>query len=190
MKKPVALIDMDGTLADYNGAMVRDLASVRDPDNEYPIHSDELEEYERQPFMKARMDLIKRQPGWWRDLDTLPAGFSILNRLRRLEYQLHILTRGPKHNATAWAEKVAWVRNWVPDVHGITITLDKSLVYGKVLVDDWPPYIKGWLKHRPRGLVIMPDQPWNKDYSHPQVIRFTVDNHAEVFEALAEKRKA
>ena len=47
-------------------------------------------------------------------------------------------------------------------------------------MDDWPEYIKPWLEWRPRGLVIMPDQPWNQDFEHPQVVRHTDDNLAEV----------
>jgi len=39
----------------------------------------------------------------------------------------------------------------------------KSLVYGKVLVDDWPDYYLPWLGVRPRGLVTVPAHPWNAD---------------------------
>lgn len=182
----IALVDMDGTLADYNGAMVRDLRKIETP--EVLADYGDLGFLENKPYMKARMDLIKRQPGWWLGLDKLAQGFQILNILRGLDYKLHILTRGPKKNATAWAEKVQWVAQHVPDVKGVTVTLDKSLVYGKVLVDDWPPYIKGWLKHRPRGLVIMPHQPWNMDFDHPQVVRAGADL-TKVYEALAAQRK-
>ena len=188
MKKPVALVDMDGTLADYAGAMFRDLEKLRSP-GDGQLAGEELDHLEKDSFWKARMDLIKRQPGWWLNLEPWKPGFEILQMLRRIGYRIHILTRGPKNNHVAWGEKVAWVRNHVPDAHGITVTLDKSLVYGRVLVDDWPPYIEGWLKHRPRGLVIMPDQPWNQDYTHPQVIRYTDATSATVFEALADQKE-
>jgi len=45
------------------------------------------------------------------------------------------------------------------------------MVYGRALVDDWPPYVEAWLEYRPRGLVIMPDRPWNQGFSHPNVVR-------------------
>jgi hypothetical protein len=35
------------------------------------------------------------------------------------------------------------------------IDMDGTL-FDRVLVDDWPPYIEDWLKHRSRGLVMMP----------------------------------
>tara|TARA_Y100000310_G_C20512920_1_gene729762 strand:+ start:436 stop:588 length:153 start_codon:yes stop_codon:yes gene_type:complete len=49
----------------------------------------------------------------------------------------------------------------------MTITEDKGIVYGKVLVDDYPCYIKRWLENRPRGLVIMPAHSYNRDFEHP-----------------------
>lgn len=185
--KPIALIDMDGTLADYAGALKRDLDKLVAPE-ELPRLVGTLEEQEAYPHLKARMDLIKRQPGWWEGLATLPAGFVVVNMLRRLDYHLHILTKGPKRNVDAWTQKAKWCQQWIPDAE-ITITLDKGLVYGRVLVDDWPPYIQAWLEYRPRGLVIMPAQPWNQHFKHPQVIRHT-ENDLEVFEALTAQRKA
>jgi hypothetical protein len=47
-----------------------------------------------------------------------------------------ILTQGPRRNANAWTGKKLWIdRNLGPDTD-VTITRDKGLVYGKVLVDD------------------------------------------------------
>lgn len=166
-KKPVALVDLDGTLADFAGAMLRDLSAMQSPDEPSLFSPEDEDAY---PHMKARRRAIKAQPDWWANLDRLPAGFEILDMLRSLNFRLHILTRGPKHLPTAWEQKTRWVRKYVPDA-SITITLDKSLVYGRVLVDDWPDYVTPWLKHRPRGLVVMPDQPWNQGFEHPQVIR-------------------
>ena len=62
--------------------------------------------------------------------------------------------------------------NWPDDVKHIHITQDKSVHYGKVLVDDYPGYIEAWLEHRPRGLVIMPAHDHNKDFVHAQVVRY------------------
>ncbi|MGA0270493.1 MAG: hypothetical protein ACO3ME_09370, partial [Ilumatobacteraceae bacterium] len=76
-----------------------------------------------------------------------------------------------------------WCREHLPgDL--VTISSDKSMVYGRVLMDDWPPYVVPWLKARPRALVILPDRPWNQGFEHPRVIRYTGDNDDVVFEAL------
>ena len=49
-------------------------------------------------------------------------------------------------------EKVQWCDRHLADFpHQITITMDKGLVYGKLLVDDWPDYVLRWLRWRKRG---------------------------------------
>jgi 5'-nucleotidase len=59
----------------------------------------------------------------------------------------------------------------LPDA-SITITEDKSLVYGRVLVDDFPPYVDRWLKWRKNGVAIMPAAKYNETYIHPNMIRY------------------
>lgn len=54
---------------------------------------------------------------------------------------------------------------------------DKGGTYGRVLVDDYPKYVKDWLKHRPRGLVIMPAHSYNEGFTHPNVIRHDGTNN-------------
>ena len=169
----VALVDLDGTLADYDGAMERDLEPLLTPGEKYS------RAYRRLPHMQARVNLIRAQAGWWKNLKKLETGFQILDLLRKYNSSLNILTKGPSKTINAWTEKVRWCQCHVPDA-AITITQDKGLVYGKVLVDDWPPYVEAWLRWRPRGLVIMPAQVWNRDFEHPQVVKYTGDNLDEV----------
>jgi hypothetical protein len=68
-----------------------------------------------------------------------------------------------------------WCNKHLPG-RQITITMDKSLTYGRVLVDDYPDYALGWLEHRPRGLVIMPKSEACKGFSHNNVT-ICEDNH-------------
>lgn len=181
--KPVALVDLDGTLADFHGAMQRDLRKMLGPD-ELPLL--DAEDEDEHPHVKARRDFIKRSPDWWYNLEPIAQGFCVVEMLRELDFRIHICTRGPKKNAMAWEQKVRWCQRHIPDA-SITITLDKSLTYGRVLIDDWPSYVKPWLKVRPRGLVVMPDRTWNRDFVHERYIRHT-NNDAEVFAALKVQR--
>ena len=142
----VALVDMDGTLCDYEGAMARDLEKIRNP-QEPPL---KMRESHSDPWLRERVELIRRQPGWWASLERLKLGFDVLEELRALEFELHILTKGPVQATNSWAEKLQWCQRHVPDAR-VTVTMDKGLVYGKVLVDDWPEYITRWLTWRPRG---------------------------------------
>lgn len=165
MSKLIALIDIDGTLADYSGSMIKALNEIKSPDESF------ITKIEDPPlWLDKRMDIIKSKPGFWRNLPILPLGFAIVDLLREANFKLNVLTKGPKLTTSAWSEKVEWCRSNLPSAQ-ITITEDKSNVYGKVLVDDWPNYIEKWLKWRPRGTVFMPSQPWNKDFSHPQVVK-------------------
>jgi len=173
----VALIDMDGTLCDYDGAMRRDMARIAAPGD-----STELYRLGEPPHMRERRKLIQDQPGWWRNLEPLPLGMTIASGLSDLGFRLMVLTKGPmKRNPAAWGEKVEWCRQHLPDVP-ITVTTDKGLTYGKILVDDWPEYVERWLEWRPRGLVLMPAHPWNEEFEHPNVMRCTPENLSEALQ--------
>lgn len=179
--EPIALVDMDGTLCDYDGKMREQLAAIRAPEET------EIADWDGSPHMSNRRRMIKNLPGFWEDLEPLDLGFQVVEALRQLEFDIHILTKGPADPAAAWGEKVNWCRRYIPDVP-ITITSDKGLAYGKVLVDDWPPYFLRWLEWRPRGLVVIPAQRWNTEYAdpapHPNCIRYDGTNLDAVVERL------
>jgi len=84
--------------------------------------------------------------------------------------------------------KKLWIDKYMGKNMDITITRDKGLVYGKVLVDDWPEYIERWLKWRPRGIVIMPANSANLGFSHRQVLRYTGKNLAQVKEIMGNEK--
>lgn len=203
MSEPIGLFDMDGTLCDYDGQMREDLAKIagpNDPDfNVANLHGPEVPDY-----IEQRMRFIKNSENWWLNLPKLQLGFDVLKMAVYLDFEIHILTKGPRATTQAWSQKVDWIREKVPDsfkyehnlfglnyercekeTHiNMTITEDKGLVYGKVLVDDYPPYVERWLSKRPRGLVIMPAHLWNEGFEHPNVVRYDGENKSEVFEAL------
>lgn len=163
----VANIDLDGTVANFNKGLLSALNEIRNPiEPEYTSqHLDNPPDW-----LEARMGYIKRHPGFWRNLEPIPIGLQVVDLIRDAGFRLNVLTKGPKRSTSAWSEKVEWSHEHLPDAQ-VTITESKSLVYGKVLFDDWPAYVSGWLRWRPRGLVLMLDHPWNQEYSHPNVVR-------------------
>lgn len=167
----IALIDLDGTLADFDSAMKLALERMRSP-AEPPYVGRGIDE-ELPPWLEARAERVKSTPGFWRGLAPIPLGMITLDLIVQAGYQLNILTKASTKHTNSWTEKVEWVKAHVLDKYEakITITQDKGLSYGKVLFDDWPPYILRWLKWRPRGLVLMLDQPWNERFFHPNVFR-------------------
>jgi len=175
-----ALVDLDGTVADFDSEMRRRLTPLCGPgEPDYGDNYDDVPDY-----IKARRDLIKRQPGFWRGLPTIDLGFDVVTCLRSIGFKLNVLTKCPKKNPAAWTEKVEWCIEHLPDAQ-ITLAEEKTNVYGKVLVDDFPPYFLPWLKVRPRGLVIAVAQPWNKDVTHPNLIRYDGTNLPQVADAIS-----
>lgn len=166
----IALIDMDGTLCDFNNTLKTQTDECIEINKKYGFRVDATRE---------EIELaVRKTPGFWRTLPKIELGFKIAEMLKELGYDLHVLTKGPYHSTNAWTEKVEWCREHLPGVP-VTITEDKGIVYGKILVDDWPAYCEAWLKYRPRGIVIMPAYDYNEgfDKKYPgQVFRVTMDN--------------
>jgi 5'(3')-deoxyribonucleotidase len=127
--------------------------------------------------IRERRRLVKRQPGFWRDLRKFDLGFAVLDLAMRAGFSIDILSKAPRMNWPAWSEKVEWAHKHLPMDQGIRMNLveKKGLFYGRVLVDDFVPYVTDWLTYRPRGLVIMPAHPHNQGFEHPQVIRVGFD---------------
>lgn len=169
----IALVDMDGTIADYERAMERDYDKLISPgDLTFQEASTTYGKDDWPDHLWSRRDVIQRQPGWWRNLERLAVGFEIIEVLRHFDFELNIATKGPSSKSNAWAEKLEWVREHLPHTN-VHITEDKSLLYGKILVDDWPSYASAWLRHRPRGLVIMPAHHYNEHFANrDQVFRY------------------
>jgi 5'(3')-deoxyribonucleotidase len=182
----VALIDLDGTVADYDEAIVREMRAIQSPE-EAPFGSQHGAR--EVPFVEARRKLIQRQPGFWRKLKPIARGFEVVEDLRSLKFSLHVLTKGPTSTPSAWSEKVEWCQEYLADAT-VTVTGDKSLVYGRILFDDYPPYFLEWLEVRPRGLVVCLAHPWNEGFAkggrdeRPNVLRYDGTNRDELREAL------
>jgi 5'-nucleotidase len=179
--KKVALFDLDGTLVDLEKALNAELVKLVAP-GELPFIRTTLDE-DGPEHIKNRRRLIFSQSGFWRNLPRFRLGWTVLEITKILGFESHILTHGPVKSPNAWSEKLEWCSRELPG-EPVTVTRDKSLVYGRVLVDDWPPYIIPWLKSRPRGLVIMPAHAYNEGFTHPRVIRYTGFNTLEVSIAL------
>jgi 5'-nucleotidase len=180
----IALFDLDGTLYDYDFVLIQDYEKIKSPNEESYRYFKKGEEPD---YIRERVRLIRNQQGWWTKLPKLKLGFDILEIAKELDFNIHILTKGPTNSKNAWTDKAEWVKRDIkldyPDAK-LTITEDKGLVYGTVLVDDWIEYVERWLTWRPRGVVIMPAHPWNIGYKHPNVTRYDGSNIEQVGERM------
>lgn len=178
----IAYFDMDGSLFDYDSHLRASLEQLRSPCE--PALEGNLHDMEVLPHMQARMDLIKTQPGWWLSMPVLVNGVLALNLAQEIGFECRILTKGPKSKTRAWREKIECCqRVFGPDID-VNIVSSKGETYGKVLYDDYIPFMESWLAHRPRGLGIMPVNEYNKDFTHPNVVKFDGNNLQQVRSAL------
>jgi 5'(3')-deoxyribonucleotidase len=170
----IALFDMDNTICDWDRAMVADLKRVLPTEFTGKGYLDYWmgDGRDKRPiWVEELMTVIRTQVGWWRNLEPLRFGMWLLRRALETGWEVNILTKGPATQPYAWSEKVEWCTTHIQPPAPITVCADKSLVYGKVLVDDYPPYIEKWLKYRQNGLVIMPGHDYNRNFHHPNVLR-------------------
>jgi 5'-nucleotidase len=176
----VFLFDMDGSLADFDGSLRLELERMRGPE-EPPT---DLPRAWQTPHLRARIEAVRSRPGWWAQLPPLEAGMRVYRKALEIGFDCQVLTKGPKGHSRAWAEKVDWCKRWLgPDVD-VHIVSDKGLVYGRALYDDHPPYVEAWLRHRPRGLVVMPVNALNRDFRHPNVLPYDGENFDAVERAM------
>lgn len=179
----IVLYDMDNTLCDYNRALKGSMEKLSSPDEPpYSGHpSDDAPAY-----LKNRADLIMSKTRWWAEMPKFQLGFDLWELTQSLGFHHMILTQGPRKHPKAWMGKKMWIGKNIGEDVDITITRDKGLVYGTVLVDDYPGYVERWLEYRPRGLVIMPTQPWNVSFQHPQVVHYDGSNLEAIKQILTD----
>lgn len=143
----IAYFDLDDTLCRYSQALLVELNGLRGED-EHII--DVVPEQ-----MYARKRAIMSKESFWTNLKLNQEVKNLYESIKYLGFKTHILTAGPIRYPEAWSGKKKWADQHFPNVD-LTITRDKSLLMGDILVDDYPKYFKGWLKSNPNGMVIAP----------------------------------
>lgn len=179
-REMIALFDMDGTLVDLDGQLANDLRRLKGPEEPDIVGNIR----DAPEHIRRRADLIKSSSDWWANLPKLQLGWDVMGVTNELGYKTVVLTQGPSRNAAAWMGKKEWIDRELGNDTNITITRDKGLVYGMVLVDDYPEYIKRWLEWRRNGLVIMPASGSNAGFTNKQVVRYDGSNLDEARERL------
>jgi len=169
----IAWFDMDGSLFDFDGHMRRSLLPLCSPDELKLLDKIGMWALEEaHPHIRARMSLIKAVPGWWRDMPPLESGFKVFRMAQSIGFDCRILTKGPKYSPIAWMEKVQCCQQYLGEEIDIAIVSSKGEIYGRVLYDDYPVYMKAWLQNRSRGLGIMPVTESNREFAHPNLIKY------------------
>jgi len=186
-ERKIALFDMDGVLVNYHESLLKEMKNLMSPKEKVAYISDGT----RPMYMERRKQLIISRPEWWLNLPPIPIGLHLLHVCEKIGFEIGILTKGPTHTTTAWSAKVDWIKQRLGYLPMMIVTTDKSVVYGRVLVDDYPDYVLGWLKHRPRGLALMPKNKITSKIKHKNILTYEVidglypfDEQLEIITAL------
>ncbi len=94
------------------------------------------------------MNLIHSSEAWWVNLPRFRLGWDILKVVKRLGFHIVILTQRPRRNSVAYSGKKKWIDANLGEDIDVILTRDKGLVYGRVLVDDFPPSLMLLLRTR------------------------------------------
>lgn len=177
----IILFDLDGSLVNYEKAMLAELEKLRGPEEE-PIT--DIWSIEDVPHLTARKNLISSVPGFWINLERLPGGFEVFNAAKNIGFIPVVLTQTPKKKPIASKEKHEWILENLGEDTLFNLTRAKGLTYGKILYDDYKPYMLQWLEWRPRGLGIMPHANHNADFTHNQVIRYDSEKMTNFYDVV------
>lgn len=167
MNSRIALFDMDGTLSDYDHAMLKHQRAISpDPANvevirdTAPSHELKLREY------------IWKQPGFWEEQKILSSGNQVFNLMLSLGFIPKIVTKAPYLNDNAWVEKVRWARKYYHNVDILILSGSRRNVYGKVLVDDNLDNVDEWLDAWEDGKALIPTRTPTYNYKHPRAMHY------------------
>lgn len=168
----VVLVDMDNTLVDYDREFARRWKEIRPEDDVQMIYKRKYFEIEK-TFDKEVIDVVHRimkSDGFFLKLKAFEGGIEALREMESLGLHV-ILCSSPslfQYEACASA-KFAWVREHLGQewLSRLLLTRDKTLVKGRVLIDD-KPSIKGRCSS-PEWTQVIFEQSYNLGVNGPRL---------------------
>lgn len=113
-KRKILYIDLDNTIVDF-------MSGVNKVDE--TVRSQYEGEYDNIPHVFSLMDPMPQ---------AIEAVASLFDK-----YDCYILSTAPFDNATAWADKLLWVKKYLPMFHKrLILSHHKNLLKGDYLIDD------------------------------------------------------
>lgn len=164
MMKNVVLVDMDNTLVNWDQEFAKRWAAARPEDSVDIIKNRQHFELE-QNFDKDLMPFavkIMSQPRFYASLQPQPGAINAIREMTNASLHVMLCTAPiPFQYETCVAEKYEWVRKWLGEefMSRLVITRDKTIVKGRVLIDD-KPLVKGKCDD-PEWEHIVFEQPYN-----------------------------
>lgn len=160
------LVDMDGVLADFDGALYRWCADKNiELDITAPSEQSSrwLTDHVTNKFQRKMMRNFIQSPGFFSELEPLRGAIECFVQLED-HFDVWICTKPLDASPTCADEKRAWVNKYLGKewVAKTIITPHKGLVRGDILLDDAPKI--PWIEDATWKPVIFP-HPWNGEGS-------------------------
>ena len=169
----IILVDMDGTIADFNGGIEAIWEREFLPSFGHKFRAGDLIQFEIvEAFPKELQEIVRGiylRKGFYENLLPLPGAMQALNQIRATGIEVFICTSPVTFYEHCVVEKYRWVEKYLGRefVKRIVLTKDKTLVHGDILIDD-KPEIKGVMK--PSWRHVLFDAPYNRTIDKPRVI--------------------
>jgi 5'(3')-deoxyribonucleotidase len=171
--KPVFLLDIDGVVADFLGAVRRCVAEVSSQPVtvtqwDFPTELQQLRPVEYRHYRKR-----SAERGFCGAIPLLPGAAKFVEQLRS-RYRVVALTTPLDHCETWESERRAWLRGHLNfEKRDVVFAHDKSLIPGGVFLDDRPENVRAWAAAHPsgRGLLMAAEYNAGRGYTYAEVLR-------------------
>jgi 5'(3')-deoxyribonucleotidase len=167
----IILLDCDGVLADFSGALL-DVVNKEDAPEGKVFTRNDLSRWDVAGCLHLRRDRLSSilsREGFVVGMAPLPGAQKAVYELCVIG-TVYIVTT-PFHSSPTWAyERTEWLsRHFGIHAERVIHTAAKELVRGDLFVDDKPSHILSWQQSNKDGVSILWEATWNsKDrYHHP-----------------------
>lgn len=171
--KPLFLLDIDGVVADFLGAVRRVVAEVSSQKVQCTQWDFLAELQQLRPVEYRHYRKRSAERGFCGAIPLLPDAASFVEQLRS-RYRVVALTPPLAHCPTWESERRQWLRghlNFEP--RDVVFANDKTLVGGAVLLDDRPENVRDWAAAHlsGRGMLMAAEYNAGRGYTYAEVLR-------------------
>lgn len=156
------LLDCDGVLADWTGAVAR----VVEKHGEVFNHGVWFDQQKLPPASRNKVMSELSRAGFCYDLEALPGAIQGVKDLVAAGCDVHFVTS--LWNSPTWAyDRQRWLQKHglLDSYSRLVFAKNKWVVKGDILVDDKISNVEKWAAEWPNGIGICWAQPWNTDWA-------------------------
>lgn len=160
----IVLVDMDNTLVDYDAEFMKRWNAMRPEDKWNRVEDRQYFEIEKNfdQSLYSTVREIVASKDFFHELKPLPGAIEALREMDRAGLHVKLCTSPSLFNYSGSAEgKYYWCEQWLGEdwISRLIITRDKTVIRGRVLIDD-KPSIHGACAN-PIWTQIVFEQPYN-----------------------------